>query len=111
VSFPRTPLPPGDPAPFAPLPPPPSYPAPVRISWRPPEEKAKTPPHSLAPAKTGNIFSCRASPARWSNQTTGGRCLLAQYVRWHMMRALEPLLAEEKKHSFELLMEPPGTCG
>ena len=32
-------------------------------------------------------------------------CLLAQYVRWHMMRALEPLLAEEKKHSFELLME------
>ncbi|MDH7574015.1 MAG: hypothetical protein QHH27_10820, partial [Clostridia bacterium] len=32
-------------------------------------------------------------------------CLLAQYVRWHMIRALEPLLAEEKECSFELLME------
>lgn len=32
-------------------------------------------------------------------------CLLAQYVRWHMMLALEPLLAEEKEYSFELLMK------
>lgn len=31
-------------------------------------------------------------------------CVLAQYVRWHMMRALEPLMAEGKEYSFELLM-------
>jgi len=35
-------------------------------------------------------------------------CLLAQYVRWHTMRVLEPLLAEEKEHSFELLWSTPG---
>ncbi|MEW6047247.1 MAG: hypothetical protein AB1609_12305, partial [Bacillota bacterium] len=36
-------------------------------------------------------------------------CLLAQYVRWHMMQALEPLLAQEKQYSFRLLMEHLGT--
>jgi len=36
-------------------------------------------------------------------------CVLAQYVRWHMMRALEPLLAEEKHHSFATLMAHLGT--
>ncbi|WP_324668883.1 IS1634 family transposase [Geochorda subterranea] len=31
-------------------------------------------------------------------------CMLALYVRWHMERALEPLLAEDPRRSFEGLM-------
>ncbi len=31
-------------------------------------------------------------------------CMLALYVRWHMERALEPLLAEDPRQSFEGLM-------
>lgn len=36
-------------------------------------------------------------------------CMLAQYVRWHTMQALEPLLAEEKHQSFATLMAHLGT--
>ncbi|WP_324668871.1 hypothetical protein [Geochorda subterranea] len=31
-------------------------------------------------------------------------CMLALYVRWHMERALEPLLEEDPRQSFEGLM-------